>query len=141
MLYRLSYGANSAVPNRSKHPGLCERMVISMKLVELIVRPEKLEDLKAILSSREIRGMTVAMVTGCGKQKGRRETYRGTQFSINLIPKVKVETVVSDEAVDGMIREISEKLRTGKIGDGKIFVYNVEQAVRIRTGEIGTDAI
>jgi nitrogen regulatory protein P-II 1 len=112
-----------------------------MKLVELIIRPEKLEDLKAILNGLEIHGMTVAMVTGCGKQKGIRETYRGTQFSINLIPKVKVETVVPDEAVEGLIREVVGKLRTGKIGDGKIFVYSVEQAVRIRTGESGPAAI
>lgn len=112
-----------------------------MKHVEMILRPEKLEDLKAILDSMNIHGMTVTMVSGCGKQKGRVKVYRGTEFSINLIPKVKVETVVRDELVDELVRKVLKDIQTGEIGDGKIFVTNVEQAVRIRTGETGSDAI
>lgn len=112
-----------------------------MKHVEMILRPEKLEDLKAILDSLNIHGMTVTMVSGCGKQKGRVKVYRGTEFSINLIPKVKVETVVRDELVDKLVQKVLEEIQTGEIGDGKIFVTNVEQAVRIRTGETGADAI
>ncbi len=112
-----------------------------MKHVEMILRPEKLEDLKAILDSLNIHGMTVTMVSGCGKQKGRVKVYRGTEFSINLIPKVKVETVVRDEQVDELVQKVLKEIQTGEIGDGKIFVTNVEQAVRIRTGETGSDAI
>ena len=112
-----------------------------MKKVEMIIRPEKLEDVKAILNCLNIHGMTVTMVTGCGQQKGRKKVYRGTQFSINLIPKVKVETVVPDEAVAGLIAAVTGKIKTGEIGDGKIFVCNVEQAVKIRTGETGVNAI
>ena len=112
-----------------------------MKHVEMILRPEKLEDLKAILDSLSIHGMTVTMVSGCGKQKGRVKVYRGTEFSINLIPKVKVETVVRDELVDELVQRVLKEIQTGEIGDGKIFVTNVEQAVRIRTGETGSDAI
>lgn len=112
-----------------------------MKRVEMIIRPEKLEDVKAVLNDMDIHGMTVTMVTGCGQQKGRRKVYRGTEFSINLLPKVKVETVVPDEAVTGLISNVTEKIKTGEIGDGKIFIYNVEQAVKIRTGETGANAI
>ena len=112
-----------------------------MKHVEMIIRPEKLEDLKAVLNGLSIHGMTVTMVSGCGKQKGRVKVYRGTEFSINLIPKVKVETVVKDEVVDELIGKVLTEIQTGEIGDGKIFVTNVEQAVRIRTGETGSDAI
>jgi len=112
-----------------------------LKKVEMIIRPEKLEDVKEILNGLDIHGMTVTMVTGCGQQKGMRKFYRGTEFSINLIPKVKVETVVDDEAVAGIVKSTTEKIKTGKIGDGKIFIYNVEQAIKIRTGETGEDAI
>lgn len=112
-----------------------------MKRVEMIIRPEKLEDVKSVLNELAIHGMTVTMVSGCGKQKGRKKVYRGTEFSLNLLPKVKVETVVPDEAVDGLVRNTVKKIQTGEIGDGKIFVYNVKQAVRIRTGEAGDDAI
>lgn len=112
-----------------------------MKRVEMIIRPEKLEDVKSILNGLSVHGMTVTMVSGCGKQKGRKKVYRGTEFSLNLLPKVKVEVVVPDEAVDSLIRKTVEKIKTGEIGDGKIFVCPVEQAVRIRTGETGPDAI
>lgn len=112
-----------------------------MKKVELIIRPEKLEDVKEILNQLEIYGMTVSMVSGCGQQKGRKKVYRGTEFSLNLLPKVKVETVIHDELVEELIENITEKIKTGEVGDGKIFVYNVEESVKIRTSERGDDAI
>ena len=107
----------------------------------MIIRPEKLEDVKETLNELEIFGMTVTMISGCGKQKGRKNIYRGTESTINLLPKIKVETVVHDEAVAQLIAKITEKIQTGEVGDGKIFVYNVEQAVKIRTGESGDDAL
>ncbi|MBW7571621.1 P-II family nitrogen regulator [Caproiciproducens faecalis] len=112
-----------------------------MKKVELIIRPEKLEDVKEIFNELQIYGMTVAMVSGCGHQKGRKKVYRGTEFSINLLPKLKIETVVHDEVVDQLISKVTQKIKTGEVGDGKIFVYGVEQAVRIRTSESGENAI
>lgn len=112
-----------------------------MKKVEMIIRPEKLEDVKAILNEMKILGMTVSMVQGCGHQKGRREIYRGTEINLNLLPKVKVESVVHDDQVKPMIDKIVEVVKTGAVGDGKIFVYPVEEVVRIRTGESGEDAI
>lgn len=112
-----------------------------MKKIEMIIRPEKLEDVKEILNERNLFGMTVTMASGCGHQKGRRETYRGTEFNINLLPKVKVEVVVHDGDAAGLIEEVTKRIQTGQVGDGKIFVYNVEQAVRLRTGESGDNAI
>jgi nitrogen regulatory protein P-II 1 len=112
-----------------------------MKKVELIIRPEKLEDAKEILNELSIHGMTVTMVSGCGNQKGRKSVYRGAECEINLLPKVKIETVVHDEVLDDLISMITERIKTGEVGDGKIFIYNVEQAVRIRTGESGDHAI
>lgn len=107
----------------------------------MIVRPEKLEDVKTVLSNLCVFGMTVTMVSGCGNQKGQKEVYHGVEFNLNLLPKVKVETVVHDEIVTDLIAKVCETIKTGEIGDGKIFVYNVEQAVRIRTGEKNDDAI
>lgn len=112
-----------------------------MKKVEMIIRPEKLEEVKEILSELQIYGMTVSMVSGCGRQKGRKEVYRGTEFSINLLPKIKIETVVRDSVVSDLIAKTTERIKTGEVGDGKIFVYNVEQAIKIRTGESNDDAI
>lgn len=112
-----------------------------LKKVELIIRPEKLEEVKEIFNELQIYGMTVAMVSGCGNQKGRKKIYRGTEFSLNLLPKIKIETVVHDEIVNELISQIIGKIKTGEVGDGKIFVYNVEQAVRIRTGDMGESAI
>ena len=112
-----------------------------MKKIEMIIRPEKLEDVKEILNQLDVRGMTTTMVSGCGNQKGRKKVYRGTEFSLNLLPKVKVETVVHDDKVTELIDKISETIRTGEVGDGKIFVYNVEQAVKIRTNETGDEAL
>lgn len=112
-----------------------------MTKIECIIRPGKLEDVKEALDRFGIKGMTVTQVIGCGLQKGRTEVYRGREYSINLLPKIKVEIVVRDDQVDGVIRTISDAARTGQIGDGKIFTYRVENAVRIRTGEQGEDAI
>lgn len=112
-----------------------------MKKLEMIIRPEKLEDVKQILNEQNIFGMTVTMVSGCGNQKGYKRVYRGTEFDINLLPKAKVETVVHDETVTPLIQKITEAIKTGEIGDGKIFILDVEEAVRIRTGETGENAI
>lgn len=112
-----------------------------MKKIEMIIRPEKLEDVKEILNQLDVHGITTTMVAGCGNQKGRKKVYRGTEFSLNLLPKVKVETVVHDEIVGTLIAKITEGIKTGEVGDGKIFVYNVEQAVKIRTGESGDGAL
>ena len=112
-----------------------------MKKLEMIIRPEKLEDVKDTLNEMEIYGMTVTMVSGCGHQKGRKEMYRGSEISINLLPKVKVETVVKDAVVDKLIQKITALIKTGMVGDGKIFIYNVEDAVRIRTEERGENAL
>jgi len=109
--------------------------------MDSLIRPGKLEDVKEALDRFGIKGMTVTQVIGCGLQKGRTEVYRGREYSINLLPKIKVEIVVRDDQVDGVIRTISDAARTGQIGDGKIFTYRVENAVRIRTGEQGEDAI
>lgn len=112
-----------------------------MKKIEVVTRPEKLEDIKEIVNSSGKYGMTVSMVSGCGLQKGRKEVYRGTEVTINLLPKVKVEIVCPDVMVEILVGNIMKAVRTGDIGDGKIFIYNIEDAVRIRTGERGDKAI
>jgi len=112
-----------------------------MKKLEIITRPEKLEDVKEFLNKAGIFGMTVSMVSGCGLQKGRKEIVRGKEYNINLLPKVKIEIVVSDAVVEELVQGVVKAVRTGEIGDGKIFIYNIEDAIRIRTGEKGKDAI
>jgi nitrogen regulatory protein P-II 1 len=112
-----------------------------MKKLEFIVKPERLEDVKEVLNEMDIKGMTVMMVSGCGLQKGRKEVYRGVAYNINLLPKIKIETIVKDEIADKLADEIMKKIQTGNIGDGKIFIYNVADAIRIRTGEHGDSAI
>lgn len=112
-----------------------------MKKVEAIIRPEKLEEVKDELGKYGIHGMTVTQVVGCGLQKGRIGVYRGHEYSINLLPKLKVEIVLMDHQVEDVADIISRTARTGAVGDGKIFVFPVENAVRIRTGESGDDAI
>ena len=109
--------------------------------VEAIVRPGVLEDIKEALTKFGVHGMTVSQVMGCGLQKGRKEVYRGTEYSINLLPKVKLEIVVADNDADGVIDLLTKTARTGEIGDGKIFIYRIENAVRIRTGEKGDGAV
>jgi nitrogen regulatory protein P-II 1 len=112
-----------------------------MKKIELVTRPEKLEEVKEALNELAIHGMTVSMVSGCGLQKGRTEVYRGTTYDINLLPKIKIETVVRDEDVNKLVDLLIEKVRTGRIGDGKIFIYDVLDAIRIRTGDHGDSAV
>ena len=112
-----------------------------MKKLEVIIRPDKLEDLKDLLNERGIYGMTVYMVNGCGQQKGRTSYYRGTELTINLLPKAKVELVLPDARAKDLIGPIMERVRTGNYGDGKIFVYNCEEAYRVRTGESGEEIL
>jgi len=112
-----------------------------VKKLEIITRPEKLEDIKELMNKQGIYGMTASMVSGCGMQKGRKEVYRGTEITINLLPKVKIETVVKAELVEGLVGKIVEIVKTGEVGDGKIFIYSVEEVVKIRTGEKGRSAL
>lgn len=108
-----------------------------MKKIEAIIRPGKLDDVKNALDEYGINGLTVTHVIGCGKQKGHTQVYRSVEYSVNLLPKVKIEVVVNDNNVEDVIRIISKESKTGAIGDGKIFVSPVENVVRIRTGETG----
>ena len=112
-----------------------------MKLIKAIIKPFKLDDVREALSEVGVTGITVSEVKGFGRQKGHTELYRGAEYVVDFLPKVKVETVVDDESVEKVIDAITKAANTGKIGDGKIFVLNVEQAVRIRTGEIGNEAL
>ncbi|CEP66638.1 Nitrogen regulatory protein PII [Moorella glycerini] len=112
-----------------------------MHKIEAIIRPEKFEGVKEALGRFGIHGMTVTHVVGCGQQQGKTEVYRGTTYTIDLLPKVKVEIVLEDKYVDEVVAIIIRQARTGNIGDGKIFIYPIEDAFRIRTGERGPDAI
>jgi nitrogen regulatory protein P-II 1 len=112
-----------------------------MKKIEAVIKPFKLDEVKDALNEAGIMGITVTEVKGFGRQKGHTELYRGAEYVIDFLPKVKVEVVVRDEMVGRVIEAIEKAARTGRIGDGKIFVTNVEEAVRIRTGERGENAI
>jgi nitrogen regulatory protein P-II 1 len=112
-----------------------------MKKIEAIIKPFKLDEVKDALNEIGIQGMTVTEVKGFGRQKGHVELYRGAEYDISFIPKVKLEVVVSDEILAKVVWKIGEKAKTGKIGDGKIFVSSLEQIIRIRTGETGESAI
>ena len=112
-----------------------------MKLVTAFIKPFKLDDVREALSDIGVQGITVTEVKGFGHQKGHTELYRGAEYVVDFLPKVKIEAVVDDGLVDQVIEAISKAANTGKIGDGKIFVSSVEQAVRIRTGETGADAL
>ncbi|MFQ3230386.1 P-II family nitrogen regulator [Reinekea sp.] len=112
-----------------------------MKLVSAIIKPFKLDDVRELLSEIGVQGITVTEVKGFGRQKGHTELYRGAEYVVDFLPKLKVEVVIPDEIVDQAIEAITKAANTGKIGDGKIFVTPIEQAVRIRTGETGNDAI
>lgn len=112
-----------------------------MKKVECIIRPTKLESVKDALGKFGIKGMTITNVYGCGLSYGRTEIYRGSEYNINLLPKIKVELVISDEQVDEVISIVKNEAYSGEIGDGKIFVIPVDNAIRIRTGETGESAI
>ncbi len=112
-----------------------------MKKIECVTRPLKLEPVKDALTDIGVVGMTVTEVRGCGKQRGRTERYRGAEYVVSLLPKVKIEIIVPDDEVDKVVKIIADTARTGEIGDGKIFVLPVEQVIRIRTGESGEDAV
>ena len=112
-----------------------------MKKIEAIIKPFKLEEVKDALGSIEVTGMTVHEVKGYGRQQGHSELYRGAEYVVDFLPKIKIEVVVADENVDKVVTTIVEAAKTGKIGDGKIFVTNVEKIVRIRTGEENEDAV
>ncbi|MEX1297596.1 MAG: P-II family nitrogen regulator [Desulfotignum sp.] len=112
-----------------------------MKKIEAVIKPFKLDDVKEALSEIGIYGMTVTEVNGYGRQKGHKEIYRGAEYVVDFVPKIKLEIVVSDERADETIETVRNAANTGKIGDGKIFVLNVEKAIRVRTGETDTDAL
>ena len=112
-----------------------------MKKIEAVIKPFKLDDVKEALNELGVVGMTVTEVRGFGRQKGHTELYRGAEYVIDFLPKVKIEVIVEDGMLDNVLEAIENAARTGRIGDGKIFVFDVEQAIRIRTGDRGTDAI
>jgi nitrogen regulatory protein P-II 1 len=112
-----------------------------MKLITAIVKPFKLDDVKAALKSAGVVGMTVTEVRGFGRQGGHTETYRGSEYQIDFVPKAKLEVIVDDSVADGIVDTITAAAQTGKIGDGKVWVTTVDELVRIRTGERGVDAI
>ena len=112
-----------------------------MKKLEIIIKPEKLEDLKEVLDTEEVNGLNIVNIMGYGNQKGIVKKYRGAEYRVNLLPKIKVETVVAKENADKLIDKIVKEINTGNIGDGKIFVLPMEDCIRIRTGEHGPDAI
>ena len=112
-----------------------------MKFIAAIIKPFKLDEGREALSAIGVQGITVTEVKGFGRQKGHTELYRGAEYVVDFLPKVKVEAAVSDDILDQAIEAIEKAAATGKIGDGKIFVFDLEQAIRIRTGETGTDAL
>ena len=112
-----------------------------MKKIEAIIKPFKLEDVKEKLAEKDIKGLTVTEIKGYGRQKGHTELYRGAEYQIDFIPKVKIEVVINDEILDKVVECITKSAYTGKIGDGKVFVSNIEDAIRIRTKESGNEAL
>ena len=112
-----------------------------MKKIECIIKPFKLDDVKNAITALGVTGMTVSEVRGFGRQKGHTELYRGAEYQIDFLPKIRIDLVVADEQVAAIVETVQREACPGKIGDGKIFVYDVEQAIRIRTGETGTDSL
>lgn len=112
-----------------------------MKIIMAIVKPFKLDDVREALTGIGVQGLTVSEVKGYGRQKGHTEIYRGTEYAVSFLPKVKIEVAVNDDLADQVVETISSAAQTGQIGDGKIFVYDLESAIRIRTGETGGDAL
>ena len=112
-----------------------------MKKIEAIIQPSKLDDVKEALNNINIKGMTISEVKGYGRQKGHKEIYRGAEYTVDFIPKVKLEIIVEASLVDEVVEKIRDAASSGKIGDGKIFVLPVEEAIRVRTGEKGKEAI
>jgi nitrogen regulatory protein P-II 1/nitrogen regulatory protein P-II 2 len=114
---------------------------MSMKLIAAIIKPFKLDEVREALSDIGVAGITVTEVKGFGRQKGHTELYRGAEYVVDFLPKVKIEVAVADDKLDAAIDAITKAAHTGKIGDGKIFVFSLDQAIRIRTGETGKDAL
>ena len=114
---------------------------IIMKKIEAIIKPFKLDEVKDALNDVGVLGLTVSEVKGYGRQKGHTELYRGAEYAVDFLPKIKIELIIEDNLLDGVIESIKSKAQTGRIGDGKIFVHNVEEIIRIRTGETGKNAI
>lgn len=112
-----------------------------MKKIEAIIKPFKLDDVREAIAGTGVSGLTITEVKGFGRQKGHQELYRGAEYQVDFLPKVKIEVVVNDDIVDLIVERIVEVAKTGKIGDGKIFVYDVQRAIRIRTGEEGNEAL
>jgi nitrogen regulatory protein PII len=112
-----------------------------MNKIEAIIKPFKLDEVKEALADIGIQGMTVSEVKGFGRQKGQTEVFRGSEYTVDFVPKIKIEIVVADEAVDRVVKAIQETAKTGKIGDGKIFVWPISKAMRIRTAETGEAAV
>ena len=112
-----------------------------MKLIMAIIKPFRLDDVRDALSQIGIKGMTVTEVKGFGRQKGHTELYRGAEYAVDFLPKIKLEVAVAADLLDQVVESISSSAQTGKIGDGKILVYHIEQVIRIRTGETGSDAL
>lgn len=112
-----------------------------MKKIEAVIKPFKLEEVKDALGEAGVTGMTVSEFKGCGRQKGHAEVYRGSEYTVDFLPKIKLEIVVAEGRADAAVQAVIQGARTGKIGDGKVFVSAVESAVRIRTGEINNDAV
>ena len=112
-----------------------------MKLITAIIRPFKLDEVREALSQENVSGITVTEVKGFGRQKGHTELYRGAEYVVEFLPKIKIETVVTDDRLDAVIEAIQKSAGTGKVGDGKIFVTSIDQVIRIRTGELDADAL
>jgi nitrogen regulatory protein P-II 2 len=112
-----------------------------MKLVTAIIKPFKLDEVREALSEIGVQGITVTEVKGFGRQKGHTELYRGAEYVVDFLPKVKIEAAIPDDLLDRAVESVEKAARTGKIGDGKIFVYDLQQVIRIRTGETGADAL
>ena len=112
-----------------------------MKLITAVIKPFKLDEVREALSALGVQGITVTEVKGFGRQKGHTELYRGAEYVVDFLPKVKIETAVADDIVERVVEAIEQSARTGKIGDGKIFVTDIEQVIRIRTGETGNEAL
>ena len=112
-----------------------------MKMIAAVVQPHRLDEIREALNSIGIHGMTASEVQGYGRQGGHKEIYRGAEYDIHFVPKIKIEVVVSNDQEDGVVEAICTAAKTGKIGDGKIFVYDTDKAIRIRTGEEGNDAL
>lgn len=132
------YGLPESSPADNQFAGLLE---INMKKIEAIIKPFKLDEVKEALQAVGLQGMTVLEAKGFGRQKGHTELYRGAEYVVDFLPKLKLELVVADDQVEGALEAIQTAAKTGKIGDGKIFVSDIAQAIRIRTGETGDTAL